>query len=154
MKKITMLFLSALALPLSIGIAHAVVDPDELPQVACSDLKFGAAFLKKYPKAPQACRDGRVYQGKRYAKFEAKVYISDPEFMTVQLLDAAGDTVTTFSFKPGPNQHVIANGKERVFHDLKVGDEITIWISENRLEAEELPGSTTDHWVLLPPLSK
>jgi hypothetical protein len=74
--------------------------------------------------------------------------------MTVQLLDTAGDTVTTFSFKPGPNQHVIANGQEKVFHDLQVGEKITIWVSENRLEAQELPGPTTDRWVLLPPRSK
>jgi hypothetical protein len=154
MKKIMMLLLSALALPLSIGIAHAVVDPNDLPQVACSDLKWGAAFVKKYPKAPQACIEGRVYQGKRYAKFDAKVYISDPDFMTVQLLDPAGDMVTAFSFKPGPNQHVMVNGHEKLFHDLQVGEKMTIWISENRLEALEMPGSTTEHWVLLPPREK
>jgi len=152
MNKIHMLFLSALALPLSIGIAHAVTNPDELPQVACSDLKFGASFLAKYPKAPQACQDARVYHGKRYGKFEAKVYISDPAFMTVQLLNAAGDTVTTFSFKPGANQHVLVNGKEKAFHDLQVGEKITIWVSEKRLEAVELPGSTEHSWAVLPPI--
>jgi hypothetical protein len=153
MNKIHVLFVSALALPLAIGIAHAVVDPDELPQVSCSELKFGAAFLAKFPQAPQACQDGRIYKGKRYAKFEAKVYISDPAFMTVQMLNVAGDTVTTFSFKPSPTQHVLTNGKEKLFHDLKVGEKITIWVSEKRLEAYELPGSQHDHWTVLPPLS-
>ncbi len=113
MNKIHVLLLSALAL--MIGIAHAVVDPDELPQVSCSELKFGP--------------------------------------MTVQILNVAGDTVTTFSFKPSPTQHVIANGKEKVFHDLQVGEKITIWVSEKRLEAFELPGSQHDHWTVLPPLS-
>ncbi len=75
MKKIMML-LPRRSRCRSIGMAHAVVDPNDLPQVACSDLKWGAAFVKKYPKAPQACIEGRVYQGKRYAKFDAKVYIS------------------------------------------------------------------------------
>ena len=154
MNKIQVLFLSVLALPLSIGAAHAVVNPDRLPQVECSDLQRGAAFLAKYPQAPQACQDARVYKGKRYAKFEAKVYISDPEFMTVQILNKAGDTVTTFSFKPGPNQHVLVNGKEKVFHDLAVGEKITVWVSEKRLEAAKLPGSTQDRWAVLPPISK
>jgi hypothetical protein len=148
------LLLAAIALPLSIGAAHAAkrVDPDKLPQVACSDIKFGAAFLAKYPQAPAACLDGRVYDGKRYAKFQAKVYISDPAFMTVQMLDTAGATVTTFSFKPGPDQGVHVNGQLRKFHDMAVGDVITIWVSEDRTDAQELPGSTTNSWAMLPPL--
>jgi hypothetical protein len=152
MNKIQMLFLSTIALPL--GIAHAVVNPDKLPQVPCTDMKWGAAFLAKYPQAPQACLDARVYKGQRYAKFEAKVYISSPEFMTVQMLNAAGDTVTTFSFKPGPNQHVLVNGENTAFHDLQVGQKITVWVSEKRLEAMKLPGSTADRWAVLPPISK
>jgi hypothetical protein len=54
MTKIHVLFLSALALPLSIGIARAIPNPDELPQVACADMRYSAAFLAKYPKAPAA----------------------------------------------------------------------------------------------------
>jgi hypothetical protein len=126
----------------------------QAPAGGCGDLKFSAAFLAKYPQAPAACLDARVYKGKRYAKFEAKVYISDPEFMTVQMLNAAGETVTTFSFKPGPNQHVLVNGQPKAFHDLAVGEKITVWVSEKRLEAVQLPGSTADRWALLPPLSK
>ncbi len=81
--------LAALALPLMISTAFAAIDPDKLPQVACSDLEFSKAFLAKYPKAPAACQDARVYKGQRYAKFVAKVYISSPQFMTVELLDTS-----------------------------------------------------------------
>jgi hypothetical protein len=145
---------TALALPMSTMAAHAAqrVDPEKLPQIACSDLKFSAAFLAKYPKAPAACLDGRIYKDKRYAKFQAKVYISDPTFMTVQLLDASGATVTTFSFKPSPNQGVHVNGQLRKFHDMAVGEVLTIWVSEDRMTAQELPGSTNNSWAMLPPL--
>jgi hypothetical protein len=34
--------------------------------VACSDLKWNAEFLAKYPKAPAACQEARVYKGKRF----------------------------------------------------------------------------------------
>jgi len=150
------LLLTALGLPLSITAtaAHAVVNPDKLPQVACADIKFSAAFLAKYPKAPQACIDGRMYKGVAYAKFTAKVYISSPEFMTVQMLDASGATVTTFSFKPGPNQGVHVNGQLRKFHDMQVGEVLTLWVSQNRTDAQELPGSTASKWALLPPLNQ
>ncbi len=154
MIKIHVLFLSALALPLSTGIARTIPNPDELPQVACSDMRFSAAFLAKYPKAPAACQDAREYKGERYAKFEAKVYLIDPAFTTVQLLNVAGDMVTTFSLKPGPDEHVLVNGEETAFHDLKVGQKVTFWVSEKRLEAVELPGSTEHAWTVLPPISK
>jgi hypothetical protein len=143
--------LAALLLPLSISTAFAVINPDKLPQVACSDLKWGAAFLAKYPQAPGACQDARVYKGVTYAKFVAQVYISSPQFMTVQLLNAAGATVTTFSFKPGAGQGVHVNGALRKFSDMAVGEKLTLWVSEKRLTAMELPGSTTNRWAVLPP---
>ena len=154
MIKIHVLFLSALALPLSIGIARALPNPDDLPQVACSEMRYSAAFLAKYPKAPAGCQEARVYHGERYAKFDAKVYLVDPAFTTVNLLNVAGDMLTTFSLKPSPDQHVLVNGEETAFHDLKVGQKITFWISEKRLEAVELPGSTEHAWQVLPPISK
>ena len=155
------LFLSALVLPLSMnacttsGAAQAAkpVDPASLPKVECSDLKFSSAFLDKYPTAPAACREAREYNGKRYAKFEAKVYISDPEFMTVQLLNVVGDPLTTFSFKPRADQRVKINGKDTKFTDAKVGEKLTFWVSEDRMTASELPGSTEDSWAVLPPLA-
>jgi len=154
MKRSNWLLLSALVLPLSIGTAFAVVNPDKLPQVSCSDIKFSAAFLKKWPQAPQACQDGRVYKGQKYAKFVAKVYINSPAFTTLNLLDAAGNTVTTASIKPGPNQHVMVNGQAKAFTDLQVGDTITLWVSEKRTDAASMPGSTTDKWALYPPIQQ
>jgi hypothetical protein len=143
--------LAALALPLMITTAFAAIDPDKLPQVSCSDLQFSKAFLAKYPKAPGACQDARVYKGQRYAKFVAKVYISSPQFMTVELLDSSGATVTTFSFKPAAGQGVHVNGSLEKFSDMKVGEKLTIWVSEKRLTAMELPGSTAHSWAVLPP---
>jgi len=143
--------LAAVALPLMISTAFAAIDPDKLPQVPCSDLKWGKAFLAKYPKAPGACQDARMYKGQRYAKFVAKVYISSPQFMTVELLDSSGATVTTFSFKPAAGQGVHVNGKLEKFSDMSVGEKLTIWVSEKRLTAMELPGSTAHSWAVLPP---
>ena len=153
MKRATWLLLTAMALPLSITTANAVVvNPDRLPQVPCSDVKFSAAFLAKWPQAPVACQDARVYKGITYAKFQLRVFISSPEFMTFNILDSAGNTVTTASMKPGPNQGVHVNGKLERFHDMRVGEVVTFWISEKRTDAQELPGSTANKWALFPPL--
>jgi hypothetical protein len=60
--------LVVLSLPLSIELAIGApqADPEKLPMVACSDLKWNAEFLAKYPKAPAACQEARVYKGKRF----------------------------------------------------------------------------------------
>ncbi len=71
--------------------------------------------------------------------------------MTVSLLNVAGDVVTTFGFKPGPKTHVNMNGKEKKFHDLAVGEKLSFWVSETRMTAEALPGSTNNSWAVLPP---
>ena len=52
MTRATWLLLTAMALPLSIPAANAAVNPDKLPQVPCSDVKFSAAFLAKWPRRP------------------------------------------------------------------------------------------------------
>ena len=101
------------------------------------------------------CQDGRTYKGSNYAKFVAKVYIQNlPAFITINFLDSAGNVVTTASFKPGPNQHVMVNGQKRAFKDLQVGESITIWVSEKRTDAASLPGSTEGKWALLPPINQ
>jgi len=150
------LLVSALALPLSIGVAFASkpIDPNKLPKVECSALKFSEAFLEKYPKAPAACLEAREHNGKRYAKFDAKVYITGPEITTVTLLNAKGDALDTFSLKPGPDQMIKINGKDTKFSELRVGEKITFWVSEDRMEAAELPGSSEKAWAVLPPLPK
>ena len=117
----------------------------------CADLKFGAALLAKYPQAPAACLEGREYKGKRYAKFHAEVYVSDLAFMTVKLLNASGEMVTAFSIKPRRDQRVHVDGVDKKFSDNRVGERLTFWVTENRMAAQELPGSTRDSWAVLPP---
>lgn len=72
--------------------------------------------------------------------------------MTVNFLGAAGARVTTSSFKPGPNQMIKINGKDTKFHDLHVGEKMTLWVSEDRMTASAMPGSTEDSWAVLPPI--
>ena len=147
------LLVTALALPLSIGAAYAAkpIDPSKLPKVECSALKFSEAFLTRYPKAPAACLEAREHNGKRYAKFDAKVYITGPEITTVTLVNAKGDALDTFSLKPGPERMIKINGKDTKFSDLRVGEKITFWVSEDRMEAAELPGATENAWAVAPP---
>ena len=146
------LLITALALPLSIGAASAgSEDFSKLEKVACTDLKYSAEFLAKYPTAPAGCLEGRIADGKKYGKFSAKVFLSNPDFTTVELLNVMGDPLTTFSFKPGPDAAINIDGKKTKFSDLKPGEKITFWVSEDRMTASEMPGSTEESWAVLPP---
>jgi hypothetical protein len=139
--------LVALSLPLSIELGVAAppkVDPEKLPLVACSDLKWNAEFLAKYPKAPAACLEARVYKGKRYAKFMGKVYIQDPEYLTITMLNVAGDPLSTLTYKPPSADAIVyVNGKPTKYKDIKVGDKLTVWVSEDRWAVYGAPGSGT-----------
>ena len=152
MKFRTLMLLAALALPASVALADpALSDPASLPKVSCTEFTYSATFLSRYPKAPAACQEGRVVKGVKYAKFNAKVYLANPDFITVQLLNVAGDMISTFSFKPAPGAQIVVNGKSEGFGDLKPGDAITFWLPEKSLKARALPGPTKQAWRVLPP---
>ena len=70
---------------------------------------------------------------------------------SVELLNVRGDPLTTFSFKPAADAGVMIDGKKTKFTDLKKGEKISFYVSADRLEASELPGSTADSWAVLPP---
>jgi hypothetical protein len=146
------LLATALALPLSIGTALAAESPMATDHpIPCSEVKYSSEFLSKYPDAPAACLEAVEKDGKRYAKFQARVFLNSPDRTTVELLNVKGDPLTTFSFKGAPDAHVLIDGKKTNFSDLKKGEKISFYVSADRLEASELPGSTEESWAVLPP---
>jgi hypothetical protein len=52
----------------------------------------------------------------------------------------AGDDLSTFTAKPAPGTVLYVNGKATAWKDLKVGDKLTVWVSENRFSVAGAPG--------------
>jgi hypothetical protein len=129
-------------------------DPDKLQQVPCSAFHFSKAFLEKYPSAPMACQDGRVYKGQKYAKFQGRVFLPMTDRITVEILKPSGETATTFSFKPAPDAMVMVNGQAEKYKDLRKGEVITFWVPESRMAVQATPAATNDQWTLAPPAPK
>ena len=142
---------ATIALPLTIGIALADSPMASDKKIACSEVKYSSEFLKKYPDAPAACIEAVEKNGKRYAKFQARVYLNSKDRTTVELLNTRGDRLSTFSFKPSAEGGVHVGDKQVKFHDLKPGEKISFYVSEDRLTASEMPGDTHDSWSVLPP---
>jgi len=133
-------------------MAKNKIDPEKLTKVDCSSLHFSDEFLQKYPDAPKACIEAREYNGKRYAKFKAKVYLNSADRTTVTLQSPQGEDLSTFSIRPGKDLSVNVKGTKTRFQDLHEGDPISFWVSEDRMSASELPGSTDEQWSVLPPV--
>jgi hypothetical protein len=144
---------AALVLPVAFGsqLASAQqVGSDTGTVIPCSDLTFSKSFLAKYPKAPAACIEARTYHGKKYAKFDGKVYLKEGNNLTVQVNNVAGDALSAISLQPNANSSLLVNGKDTKFSDLKVGDAVSIWVSQDRFSFFSAPGHSAGK-VVSPP---
>lgn len=135
----TQRLLVATVLSLVSGLATAAskaVDPDKLPKVECSSLRFSKEFLDKYPKAPAACLEARVYKGKTYMKVKGKVYVVDKPTVTIAFMNAYGNTLGTVAVKNPKSLRVIINGEEKDVADLRQNEELTFWVPESMFSAQ------------------
>jgi hypothetical protein len=127
---------SVLSLFSGVTIAAEAVDPDTLPKVECSSLRYSQDFLDKYPRAPAACQEARVYKGETYMKVKAKVYVSEQPMLSVALVDPYGDTLGTVVIRKPQSLRVLINGKEEDAFDLHRGEELTFWVPESIFSAK------------------
>ena len=138
----------ALSAPLACAWAADIPDPNSLPKVACKDFKYSQEFLAKYPKAPAACLEGRIYNGVNYAKFSAQVAKVSSSGVTLQLLDTAGTPITPLTIKPADDKaFILVEGKKTKMSDLKEGDSVTFWVPQARMEVHAVPSQS--HWIVL-----
>jgi hypothetical protein len=119
-----------------VTIAAEAVDPDTLPRVECSSLHYSKDFLQKYPRAPAACLEARVYKGQTYMKVKAKLYVNDKPMLSVALMDPYGDTLGTVLVQKPQSLRVLINGKEEDAFDLHRDEEVTLWVPESVFSAQ------------------
>jgi hypothetical protein len=127
---------ASLVLASSIAAAAGQVDPEKLPEVKCSSLTFKQEFLKKYPKAPAACIEARVLDGKTYMKVKGKLFVKDQGSLTITFQNVAGDDLTTITFKNPKGIKVIYDEQVQQIEGLKTGEVLTFWIPESRFSAK------------------
>jgi hypothetical protein len=130
--------LAAMVLSLCSGvtIAAEAVNPDKLPRVECSSLRYSEDFLQKYPKAPAACLDARVYKGETSMKVKAKVYVTEEPILSVDLMDRYGNTLGTVLVRKPQSIRVLVNGKEVGASDLHRNEQIIVWVPQSMFDAQ------------------
>jgi hypothetical protein len=117
-------------------IAAEVVNPDTLPRIECASLRYSEDFLQKYPTAPAACMEARVYKGETYMKVKAKVYVKEEPMLSVDLMDPYGNTLGSVLVRKPQSLRVLMNGKEVDAFDLHRNEEVTVWVPQSMFDAQ------------------
>jgi hypothetical protein len=130
--------LAAVVLSLCSGatIAAEAVNPDTLPRIECASLRYSKDFLQKYPKAPAACLEARVYKGETYMKVKAKVYVREEPMLSVDLMDPYGNTLGSVVVRKPQSLRVLVNGKEMDPFDLHRNEDVTLWVPQSMFDAQ------------------
>jgi hypothetical protein len=135
--------IAALVALVSSGVnaAEKSVNPDQLPEVNCSSLHYSAAFLNRYPKAPAACLEARVYKGETYMKVKGTVYVLDYPAISFAFADQFGNTLGTVTVSDPKSLRVIINGKEVSATKLRLNEALTFWVPQSLFGANSLASS-------------
>ncbi len=115
----------------------------------CMDIQWNADFLKAYPRAPAACQEIAVRNGKKFARFTAKVTAVGPGAVTVRFLTSSGEPGREISLEPGPNARVDIGGQKVEYSKLKKDDVLTLWVPERALGVISDPDDTASSTIVL-----
>jgi hypothetical protein len=131
----------------SLGALTAMAEHPAGP--TCMDIQWNAEFLKAYPRAPAACQEIAVRNGKNFARFTAKVTSVKPDNVTVRFLSSAGEEGREISLKPGPSARVEVAGKKVDYSKLQKNDVLTFWVPERALGVISDPDDTASSTIVL-----
>lgn len=140
-----------LAIAVSIAIPFAGHAQQGAPLSCVKDITYSQAFLAKFPRAGAACTEVISVNGQKWVRFNAVVKNVESNHLTVDFIDKYKNALSTlvFSFDPvatlttRDGQHIAAGKAER-------GEQIVVWMPENRLGFYADPGAiASEHFALV-----
>jgi hypothetical protein len=132
----------------ALGTSMAI-SADAPVALKCSDITWNAELLAKYPRTPAACLEVAVRDGKKYARFEAKVMAVGAESVTVQFLNVAGQKGRPISIQPSATGRVDVDGQKIPYSQLVKGQKITFWVPESRVGVISDPNDTAESTIIM-----
>src|SRR5512147_2231021 len=103
-KSRTMTRAALVACVAGLGATAALAEPPAGPQ--CADMQWNAELLKSFPRAAVVCQEVTLRDGKRVARFNAKVTAVAPDAVTVRFLTPAGNEEREMTIKPSAKSRV------------------------------------------------
>ena len=132
-----------LATTVLIGISLTGVAQGQ-PKLNCvKDVKYGQAFLAKFPDAGSACQEVKVVQGEKWVRFNAQVKQNQNNRLTVDLLNQSHEHTgnpLTFEYTPDATLTLV-NKKIKPASEVKEGDKVMVWVPESRFGVYAHPGA-------------
>src|SRR6516164_6991977 len=131
-----------LATTVLIGISLTGVAQGQ-PKLNCvKDVKYGQAFLAKFPDAGSACQEVKVLQGEKWVRFNAQVKQNENNRITVDFLNTeqkhTGNPMT-FEYTPDATL-TLKNKNVKAASAVKKGDTVMVWVPESRFGLYAKPG--------------
>ena len=132
-----------LATTVLIGISLTGVAQGQ-PKLNCvKDVKYGQAFLAKFPDAGSACQEVKVVQGEKWVRFDAQVKQNQNNRLTVDLLNQSHEHTgnpLTFEYTPDATL-TLENKNVKAASAVKKGDKVMVWVPESRFGIYAQPGA-------------
>lgn len=107
-----------------------------------SNITFSQDFLSRYPNAGAACREVKVENGHKWARFDADVVRVRRNRVTVNFVDRFDKKVSEITFDAARDARVDVNGRQKRFSTLKPGDKMSVWMPEERVGFYAEPGAS------------
>lgn len=105
---------------------------------------FSQEFLARYPYAGGACREVKVEDGQKWARFDADVVRVKGRQVTANFVDRFDRSLGTLTFEASTEARVEVNGRDTRFSSLKPGDKLSFWMPENRVGMYAHPGAASE----------
>ena len=107
-----------------------------------SNIVFSHEFLERYPNAGGACREVKVENGHKWARFDADVAQVRGNRVTADFVDRYDRKLTTIVFDAPSDARVTVNGRSTRFSSLQPGDHLSFWMPEDQVGFYAQPGAS------------
>lgn len=131
MKKVSFVLAGIAA---SVVVSGAQAESQPTAAGSCSDVKWTAEMLKKYPDIAKSCVDVVVRDGVKYVKVSGKVSRKSPDSVTVRLDNTASDV----TWKPAAGDTVLIDGKPMAANDVAIGQHLRFYMREDHVTVVNL----------------
>lgn len=121
---------------------HSALEEGQTSRSCISNITFSQEFLSRYPRAGGACREVKVENGEKWARFDADVVRVRRNRITANFVDRADRSLGTITFDASPDARVEVNGRPERFSSLKRGDKLSFWMPESRVGFYAEPGAS------------
>jgi hypothetical protein len=108
-----------------------------------NNITFSHEFLAQYPSAGAACREVKMENGQKWARFDAEVTRVRGNRVTANFVDRNGRKLSTITFDPARDARIVVEGgQQRRFDSLHPGEKLSFWAPEGRAGFYAAPGAS------------